>query len=374
MKWPWSKPEERQGAGDYTSTLLAAAEAGASGPSSSPLASAALEICAGLYARCMSAAVVTDAEPEIVAALSPPVLALMARNLIRHGQDYHRVIVRAGLVSLRPLASVYAYGNSADPMRWSYHASEYGPTGSVHSWLPAASCLHARYAVHSSRPWIGVPPWSWAGDTSGAVAALEAMVKNEAKSPYGHVLGMPATPQVDAAGDIRPMDAFRSDLGKARGKTLLTEFSGDWKTDSPGGAGRSKIEHVTYGLDRNLIDVLRTSTGRDVLAACGVPPSLVVANSDGTAQRESLRRFLHTGLAPMAKLIEAECRMKLDSPNLTLDLNNVHAADVSGRARSLKALLEAGVDPVDAAAATGVDLTRPIVRPHEEAEAAEGAS
>ena len=267
-----------------------------------------------MYARCMAAAVVTDAEPEIIDALTPAVLGLMARNLIRHGQDHHRVIVRGGLVSLRPLASVYAYGQSADPMRWSYHASEYGPTGSMHSWLAAASCLHTRYAVHPSRPWIGIPPWSWAGDTGGAVAALERMVRDEAKSPHGHVLGLPETPQVDAAGNDRPLDAFRGDLAKAKGRTLLTEFSGQWKTDAPGGSGRSKIEHVTYGLERNLIDPLRTATGRDILAACGVPPSLVVANSDGTAQRESLRRFLHTGLAPMARLIEAEARVKLDSP------------------------------------------------------------
>ena len=365
MRWPWSKPEERQTAVGYTAALTAALEAGASGSAANnaPLATAALEIAAGLYARCMAAALVKDAEPEIAAALSPPVLAMIARNLIRRGEDHHKIIVRGGRVELRPLAFAYAHGRSADPMAWTYSATEYGPTDSVHTWLAAPAVMHTRFAVDASRPWLGVPPWSWAGDTSGAIAALERMVANEAKSPHGHVLGLPETPQVDAAGDERPLDAFRGDLAKARGRTLLTEFSGRWKTDAPGGGGRSKIEHVTYGLERNLIDPLRTAAGRDILAACGVPPSLVVANSDGTAQRESLRRFLHTGLAPMARLIEAEARIKLAAPGLTLDLNPIHAADVAGRARSWKAFLETGMDPIDAAANTGVVTTRPLERP-----------
>lgn len=376
MRWPWSKPEERQTAVGYTAALTAALEAGASGSAANnaPLATAALEIAAGLYARCMAAALVKDAEPEIAAALSPPVLAMIARNLIRRGEDHHKIIVRGGRVELRPLAFAYAHGRSADPMAWTYSATEYGPTDSVHTWLRADALMHTRFAVDASRPWLGMPPWSWAGDTSGAIAALERMVANEAKSPHGHVLGLPETPQVDQAGNERPLDAFRADLAKAKGRTLLTEFSGQWKTDAPSGGGRSKIEHITYGLDRSLIDPLRTAAGRDILAACGVPPSLVVANSDGTAQRESLRRFLHTGLAPMARLIEAEARLKLDSPGLTLDLNPIHAADVAGRARSWKAFLESGMDPDDAAANTGVVTTRPIVRPTKKAKPPEGAS
>ena len=103
---------------------------------------------------------------------------------------------------------------------------------------------------------------------------------------------------------------------------------------------------------------IRTDTGRDVLSACGVPPTLFVANSDGTAQREAFRRLLHASLRPMARPIEAEARAKLDAPGLTLDLSELHAADVAGRARAFGQLVKAGVHAENAAANTGVVLTR----------------
>ena len=48
-----------------------------------------------------------------------------------------------------------------------------------------------------------------------------------------------------------------------------------------------------------VVEVARQAT-LEVLGACGIPPSLFLAQSDGTAQRESFRRFLHTTLQPMA--------------------------------------------------------------------------
>ena len=63
-------------------------------------------------------------------------------------------------------------------------------------------------------------------------------------------------------------------------------------------------------------------------------------------------------LNPLARLIEAECREKLDAPDLVLDLSELHASDVAGRARSFGQLVKAGVHPEDAAANTGVVLTR----------------
>ena len=207
---------------------------------------------------------------------------------------------------------------------------------------------------------LGVPPWSWASSTSQAIAALERVVAGEASAPFGHLLGLPASPQVDEAGAVKPLDAFRGDLAKAKGKTLVSEFSGSWETEAPGGGSRSKIENIDFGMKRELVDPLRTSTGRDVLAACGVPPTLFVSNSDGTAQREAFRRFMHSSLAPMARLIETEARVKLDSPELVLDLSAIHAADTAGRSRAFKQLVEAGVHPEDAATNTGVVLTKPL--------------
>ena len=79
------EPETRSGVG-YTASLTAALEAGATGAigDSAPIATAAVEAAAGLYARSLAAAVVKDAGPA-ERALSPAVLATIARNMIRRG-------------------------------------------------------------------------------------------------------------------------------------------------------------------------------------------------------------------------------------------------------------------------------------------------
>ena len=363
MRWPWAKrePEQRSTAQGYTASLTAAfATAATEGVSdTAPLATAALEAATGIYARCMAAAVVKGAD-DVADALTAPVLALIARNLIRRGEDHHRIYVRGGRLVLEPVGFAYAHGNGPDPMAWTYNATLYGPTDSRHEWVPAASMLHCRYSVDASRPWLGVPPWSWAASTSQAIAALDRFVARQASAPHGSLLGMPESPQVDEDGDVRPLDAFRGDLYKAKGGTLITEYSGNADPEAQSGQRGSRIEHLRFGMPGEMVDALRTATGRDVLAACGIPPSLMVPNSDGTAQRESYRRFLHTALRPMARIMEAELRVKLDAPNLRLDMADLHAADSESRSRSLANFIKAGVDPRDAARAASIELEHAV--------------
>ena len=363
MRWPWQKqePEKRSTAQGYTASLTAAFEGAAvAGTETAPLATAALEAAAGLYSRCMAAALVKG-DPAIERVLSPAVLGLIARNLVRRGEDFHLIQVRNGRLELRPQGFTYAHGSSADPMAWAYSTTEYGPTDSMHRWVPAASMLHTRYSVDASRPWLGVPPWSWAASTGAAIAAIERMVANEAGGPHGHLLQVPEAPQTGEDDDTQQLNPFRSDLAKAKGKTLVMEHPADWKDDGPQGGGAKQLEYLRFGMDTPAgVDALRTATGRDVLAACGVPPTLFVANSDGTAQREAFRRFMHSSLTPLARLMEAELRAKLDAPDLELDLNAIHAADTAGRSRAFGSLVKAGVHPQDAAANTGVVLTRDV--------------
>ena len=60
--------------------------------------------------------------------------------------------------------------------------------------------------------------------------------------------------------------------------------------------------------------------------------------------------------------METELSAKLDA-DVTLDLSEIHAADVAGRARSMGTLLKAGVHADDAARATGIELSQPIAAP-----------
>ena len=151
--WPFRKrePEKRANA-PYTDALVNALEAQAVGQSiGDPSAIAALETAVALYSRAFAAVRLSPAVP----ALSRSCLALIARNLIRRGEDFHRIYVRGGRVVLEPCGFAYAHGNGPDPMGWTYNVTLYGPTDSRHEWVPAASMLHTRYSVDSARPWFG---------------------------------------------------------------------------------------------------------------------------------------------------------------------------------------------------------------------------
>ena len=356
MRWPWQRKPERR---NYTDTVTAAFQSAAEGgASTAPLATAALEAAAGLWARCLAAATVRDADDDVVEALSPAVLAQLGRELVRKGESIWRIRTPAGRAVLDPVAYATLTGGSPDPLSWVYDLNMYGPTDSTRAFRGAAGVLHIRLAFDSTRPWQGVPPWSWASSTGRAITNLEKLVADEAGAPFGYLLGVPAAPGGD--GNADPTAALRSDLARAQGKTLVIEDAAGWDPDSSG-QRRAGFAVTRFGANPpGTLDALRTETGRDVLAACGVPPTLFVANSDGTAQREAFRRFMHSTLRPVARLIEAEARLKLDSPALTLDLSELWAADVAGRARAFGQLVQAGVDPADAAANTGVHLTRPI--------------
>ena len=98
---------------------------------------------------------------------------------------------------------------------------------------------------------------------------------------------------------------------------------------------------------------LRDDTSIAVLGACGVPPSLAIANSDGTAQRESFRRFLHSSVVPLARLVEHELSIKLDAP-VRLSFDQLFAADLSGRARAFQSMIGGGMSLPKAAQLAGL--------------------
>lgn len=370
MNWrPWRRapaPEQRSTAQGYTAGITAAFVAGAEGGvESAPLATAALEAASGLYARCMAAAVVKG-PPAAVRALTPPVLALIARNLIRRGEDYHRIYVRSGVLTLEPVGFAFAHGNGPDPMGWTYNATIYGPTDSRHEWVPETSMLHTRYSIDASRPWLGVPPWSWAAATGQAIAALDRLISREAAASHGALLGVPPAGAPADGSTTDPLTAFRDDVGTARGKTLVIEDTRTWEpAEGQGRAGQSAaIQHHRFGFPLDAAAAVRTDVGRDVLGACGVPPTLFVANSDGTAQRESFRRFLHASLRPVARIMETELRLKLDMPDLVLDLSETNAADIAGKARAWSGFVKGRMDPRDATRFCNLgDLEHPLTAP-----------
>ena len=90
----------------------------------------------------------------------------------------------------------------------------------------------------------------------------------------------------------------------------------------------------------------------EVYAACGVHPALF-AVGEGTARRESYRRFLHGTVAPLARIVAAELSAKLDG-DVVLNFDSLFAADLSGRARTFQSLVGGGMAPDKAAGLAGL--------------------
>ena len=357
MRWPWSKTrtEKRQNqplaghVGDQFFNLAANnAEAG------DPAGLAALEVAAAMYSSVFSAAKITP-DNSRTRALSPSVMGLIARNLIRRGEDAHLIEVIRDRVVLRPVGFWYVRGGP-NSETWFYNLYRYGASESANDDVPASQVLHAKYAVHSSRPWLGVAPLQWAARTSTLSANLEQRLGEEAGGPVGWLIPIPEVEAAEGGEDdaaTDPLAKLAGDVANLKGKTRLvpTTASGfggdridaprlDWKAQRIGGAPPDTSVS------------LRSDTSLSVLAACNVPVSLAT-DADGTSQRESWRRFILGSVEPLLATLAEEIEAKLDV-RVTFDLRQLWAHDLVGRSSAFKRLVEGGMALDQAVASSGL--------------------
>ena len=346
MKWPWSKRETRDSS--YTDTLIQTILSTATGASiATPTATGALESAAGLVARSFAGATV-QAPASMALAISPAFLSLVGRSLIRYGELAVYVHVRNGTLRLTPAASHDVKGDS-DPETWTYELHLAGPS---RYWsvdhVPAESVLHFRYQVDPGRPWRGIGPIESASLAGKLSSATISALADEAGGPRGQLLPIP----VD--GQDPTVASLKADIRTLAGKLAIVESAGaaGWG-DADGGKGATGWDPKRIGADPPAAMVQLLEAARlEVLSACGVPPSLFL-DSDGTGQRESFRRFLHTTLQPLARIVERELSDKLEA-DVRLNLDGLFAADLSGRARAFQSLVGGGMDLAKAAGLAGV--------------------
>ena len=360
--WPFRRePEKRQSIQPFTDAIVAAIQSQATGSEiAQPLATAAVETAAGFYGRALATAIVSGAGlAERV--LTPFVLSLVGRDLIRRGESVFAIEIERDRLVLHPAGSWDVRGGPRES-EWFYRLDLFGPSGNVTRFVPGDSVLHFRYAVDPARPWTGISPIQWARLTAAGHANLEGMITSEAGSPFGYLLPIPG--DEDDENEDGDTAALRNDLFTARGKTLLVlEPSLDEESSGQLRAGADRSVARFGANPPTSVEGLRSETGRDVLAACGLSAALFNAVSAGTARREAYRQAYTIGIKPVVRLIAAELRAKLEAPDLALDMSAVGAADVSGRARSFKGFIEAGMHPEDAARETGITLNHPIREP-----------
>ena len=344
MQWPWSKSETRATSG-YEGAILGAFEAQAT---ATPRAqsTAALEAASSLIARCLASATV-EGPPRLAAAVTPAVLAQAGRSLIRLGEVVYEITVSdAGRVRLLVAGHFDTYGG-ADPLTWTYRTSVYGPSGTTTRHLPAAAVVHLRYLTDPVQPWRGVAPLraaSLAGKLSAAT--VEALADGES-GPRGNLLPLP----VDGADPT--VDQLKIDLRTLGGKLAFVESVRSMSPGAPGSSPQDDWKSRRIGANPPAAEIeLLSRATVEVLSACGVPPGLFGRDADA-GQRESFRRFMHSTLEPIARLIAEELSAKFDAP-MALNLDRLFAADLAGRARSFSQMVKAGMDTDRAAALAGL--------------------
>ena len=311
MRWPWQRRERRDSGGDFSDAVVRLIEAQAAGTVADASSTAAVEAASGALSRAFASAEVVG--PAWVAeAVSPTVLGQMGRDLIRKGDSMHVIRVGGdGMVRLIPCSSWHWEG-SHDPASWTVRATAYGPSTSTIWNLPASAVVFVRWGSNPGQPYVGVAPTSWAYTTARLGSEVERSIADEAAGPLAQLLTVPQDGGDD--GDEDPLKMLRADIRAARGKAMLVET-----TAAGWGEGKNAAPSADWRQQRlgphppEVMAQLRRDAFEHVLAACGTPPSLFT-DSDGTSQREAVRRWHLGTVLPLARLVEHELSVKLETP------------------------------------------------------------
>ena len=341
--WPFGpKLETRDDS--YADAIVAALVARSQGKAALaiPSATSALESCAGLVGRGFASAEVTG-RPALVDAVTPYVMELIGRSLIRRGEVVFLIDVAGGQLSLLPVEAHDVEG-SPRPETWEYRLTLAGPSRTqTYDNVPASSVLHFMYAREAARPWRGNSPIEVAALAGKLSAETANVLADEASGPVGSLLGIPKD------GDSDSVTGLKADIRNAAGRVALLE-NGDWDN-----AGSAAVDLKTkrFGAEppQSLVNLMELAS-REVINACGLNVALF-GMGNAAAVREAWRLALFGCLSPLGKLVEAEFNAKMED-SVTIGWQELRASDLSGRARAMQSMVGAGMELSKAVAISGL--------------------
>ena len=343
-----AEPEVR--AGSYTDEIVRLILNRAGGATAAqPAATAAVEAVAGLVGRALASATVSG-PAGLVDPLTPGLLAMMGRALIRSGEFVALVTVdRLGAVRMLPSWG-HDVDGGPDPASWRYRVHNAGPSGhSTTTSAPAATVVHVRYSTDPERPWAGVAPLDSATTAGRLAGAISGALADEASTPHGNVLPTPTD------GQDPSVEALRADLKTLNGGLALVEsMTSDWeKGDHRAAPADWEAKRIGADPPAALVELARLAFD-EALSALGVSPALFSA-SDAGAAREAYRQSHHSLVAPLGLLAAAELSRVLEA-DVALSFEQTGAADIASRARAFQSLVGGGMDLERAVALSGLVL------------------
>ena len=286
----------------------------------------ALETAAGTLSRAFASATVTGQGAD---AFDPWVMSQIGRAIVESGEAvWYRVgreLRRADNYEILP-SGLYQLSLSNGVFR-----------------RPADRVLHVRWALNiaSGR---GQSALMSARTLRHMMQRLENSIATESNAPVGYLLPIPAD------GDSATVESLKKDLADLKGRIAVVETSrGGWDQSA---APRRDFDLARLGPDipRGNVEAFKVARSA-VLSACGYAVQLD-EDSDGTAQREAWRRYMHGTVSPLGRLVAVEAA-RIGLP-IEIDFEALFASDIQGRARAFSSLVQGGMSLEAAAAASGI--------------------
>ena len=252
MKLPWTKTENYQDS-SYTDALVAALIRQVRGRTAGTALTSetgALESAAGLVGRAFASCEVVG-DPMYTRALSPQLMEMIGRSLIRRGDSVFYLDTSGDGLTLLP-AQTHSIDGGPMPSSWTYDLTLAGP-GELKTLkpVPADGVLHFRYACDVERPWRGNAPLGVARGIGELVAEVNTYLVQESGKPRGAFLSTPKD------GEDATIEQLKADTKTAQGSLLFVEsMANNWESGGQP-AGDWGVKHFGPSVGPGMVEVAK---------------------------------------------------------------------------------------------------------------------
>ena len=316
--------EQRSGFPSVTAEYMSARRDSLTGDGSASL-SATVATAAGMWSRGFAMLdPVGDPGP-----LRPDVLSAIGLDLCLRGESVWHIRVEGSDLTLHRAA----YWDDLGRGRYHLHIARPAETETVRAI--EGEVLKLCINSPAEQPWRGRSPFLLMGGSPRLMAEVEGAISAAMDWTGKGLLPFPDTvPEEQQSAALRGL--------KGGGSLAALKSKSDFATNVGQTRGQ-EWRRVDLTPDLRQADLNPAVDGlhNRVLAAAGIPPALVTASGNAGAMREAFRQFSIMTIEPLARQMQPE----LSKVGITgLSSQSMAAADTAGRARSVGALVKAGVD------------------------------
>ena len=218
-----------------------------------------------------------------------------------------------------------------------------------------AEVLFIPWATSPSSPYAAIAPWRTI--TGRMSQELDDALQKELAGPLGQVLSLAKSVTSDFNVAQKKIDSIGPRLsfsGAKRGGLFVmatpdqmgrSAFSADSAMGKPLRVGHNIPQSAS---------LLRDQMADAIIRSCSIPPSMLM-DAPGPAQITAKRNFLVTVVPARAAIVSEYLTQKLGQ-EVTLRYPAKHRADNSTAARTMKALVDAGINPDEARVLAGLEF------------------